>query len=69
MSIINRLFNKKTYDVWEYGTCNNTPARRHKIKGNVQMKIWKAGEQGHSVDFWCDFDSSWWNQFKPSNNT
>ena len=32
---------------WVYGTCNNSPARKHRKKGNVQMKLWKAGEQGH----------------------
>lgn len=63
---MDRIFNwlfKKT-DPWEYGICNNTKARRHKLKGNVQMKLWKAGEQGHKVDYWHNFDSSWWKEFK-----
>jgi hypothetical protein len=53
--------------LWEYGTCNGTLARRHKIKKNVQMKLWKAGEQGHKEDYWHNFDSSWWDGFTPTN--
>jgi len=51
---------------WEYGTCggSNTRARRHRIKRNVQLVLWKIGEQGHKKDFWHDFDSYWWNTFK-----
>ncbi len=56
-------FKKK--DVWIYGKCNNLPARKHIIKGNVQMKLFKAGEHGHKEDYWHDFDSSWWLKFKP----
>lgn len=51
--------------VWEYGTCNNQRARRHKLKGNVQFVLWKAGKQGHNKDFWINFDWSWWIDFKP----
>lgn len=54
---------------WEYGTCEPEPgtgvARRHRRKGNVQFVLWKAGEQGHTEDYWHDFDSSWWPSFKP----
>jgi hypothetical protein len=62
--IIDILPKKK--DVWIYGTCNNLHARKNKRKGNVQMKLWKAGEQGHKEDYWHNFDSSWWNQFEPN---
>jgi hypothetical protein len=51
--------------VWEYGTCGEGVARRHRIKGNVQFVIWRAGEQGHDKDCWINFDSSWWSLFKP----
>lgn len=64
-SMFKWLFNKR--DNWIYGTCNNTLARKHRKKGNVQMKLWKAGEQGYKEDYWHDFDSSWWQQFKPNN--
>lgn len=52
--------------VWEHGTCNNLPARRNKLHGNVQFVLWKAGEQGHQKDFWINFDRSWWVEFKPT---
>ena len=54
---------------WEYGTAgaNATPARRHTKRGNVQFVLWKAGEQGHTEDYWHDFDQSWWPTFKRSN--
>lgn len=52
--------------VWEYGTAGKHQrlARRHRINGNVQMVLWKAGEQGHTEDFWYDFDKSWWPTFR-----
>lgn len=59
------LFKKKP--VWIYGECNTLPARKHRKKGNVQFVLWKAGEQGHKEDFWINFDSSWWRNFKPRN--
>jgi hypothetical protein len=73
MTTITFFFKKllnRNYSVWEDGVCNNTAARRHRIKGNVQMKLCKKGDQkevdgiGHLKDKWHDFDSSWWNQFK-----
>jgi len=58
----------KSKNVWIYGNCNNRPARKHSINGNVQFVLWKAGEQGHKEDFWIDFDSSWWICFKKENH-
>lgn len=55
--------------VWEYGTCNGTPARRHRANNNVQFVFWRAGEQGHREECWIDFDSYWWSDFTPANNT
>ena len=54
---------------WEHGTAgnNNQTARRNRKLGNVQFVLWKAGEQGHSEDYWHDFDRSWWPTFKHSN--
>lgn len=49
----------------EYGTCKSKHARRNKKSGNVQFVLWKAGEQGHNNEWWCDFDSSWWVGFEP----
>jgi hypothetical protein len=48
---------------WEYGTCKGKIARRGK-EGNVQFVMWKAGEQGHTEDYWVDYSSYWWTAFK-----
>lgn len=68
---IKRLYRKHMY---EYGSTKvigglssstwNTPSRKHKINGNVQFILWKKGEQGHSRDYWIDFHSSHWIEFK-----
>lgn len=52
---------------YEYGTAytNNRRARRNKKTGAVQFIMWKAGEQGHEVDYWINFDSYWWDTFVP----
>lgn len=55
-------------DLWTYGTCSGKLARRHKINKNVQMKLWKAGEQGNKEDYWHNFDRSWWHEFIPNKN-
>ncbi len=55
--------------IWEYGICKSVPARRHKIKKNVQFVLWKAGTQGYKEDYWHDFDSSWWDGFHPHRTT
>lgn len=59
-------FKKK--DNWIYGhVCGRTtPARKHRKKGNVQFILWKAGQQGHTEDYWHDYDSSWWALFVPN---
>lgn len=51
--------------IWEYGECRERKARRHKLSGNVQFVIWQAGEHGHTSDYWVDFNSWWWKEFKP----
>jgi len=61
ISKINKILD--FFNKWEYGTCKNQFARRHKYKKNVQFILWKAGEQGHKNDFWHNFDNSWWTQF------
>lgn len=62
-----------SFSLWEYGTCNGSYARRHKVNKNVQFIIFKKGDQkyvngiGHTHDKWVDFDSSWWDNFTPTN--
>lgn len=68
LKLISGIFRKKNKDVWEYGTCRNRKARRHKTKGNVQFVLWEAGEQHYTEDYWHNFDSSWWTEFKPTAN-
>ncbi len=53
----------KSFDIWEHGSCNNRSARKHKIHGNVQMKLHEKGEYGHKEDYWYNFDKSWWPTF------
>ena len=55
------------FSLWEYGTCNEMYARRHKLKKNVQFVLWEAGEQGHKEDYWHNFDRSLWEGFAPTN--
>ena len=64
-SILEKILGKlRTGKVeWEYGTCDGSPARRHKANKNVQFILWKAGEEGHKEDFWHNLDSSYWNSF------
>lgn len=68
MNWIKNIFKKPIVDFWEYGYCNNKKARRHKINGNVQFVLWEDGEQGYKQDFWINFDKSYWNEFKLTNN-
>ena len=58
MNFIKNLFKKKP--IWVYGYCKKSKARKHRIKGNVQFIMWKAGEQGHVEDFWLDMNDWWW---------
>lgn len=50
---------KSNYEEWEYGECNGGIARRHKVNGNVQFVLWKAGQQGHKQDYWHNFGGGW----------
>lgn len=49
-----------------YGTCgkHGMRARKHTKTGAVQFCMWKAGEQGHTQDYWIDFNPYWWPSFK-----
>lgn len=49
---------------WVYGKCRDRLARKHRKNGNIQFVLWNAGEQGHEVAYWHDFDSHWWPEFK-----
>jgi len=72
--LIRFLVDDVVLSFWEYGICNGTPARKHKIKKNVQFVLWKKGDQkyvdgiGHTEDKWVNFDSSWWDGFTPTAN-
>jgi hypothetical protein len=49
-----------------YGSLNGQVARKHKKNGNVQFILWYAGTQGHTEDYWHNFDKSWWELFEHS---
>lgn len=53
----------KNKELYEYGICKNRPARRNTMTGDVQFILWKAGEQGHKVDFWINFGHGWSDDF------
>jgi len=36
-----------------------TRARKNLTTGDVEMVLWKAGEQGHKNDFWIKFGDGW----------
>lgn len=48
---------------YDHGSVEGRKARRNVKTGHVQFVLWQAGEQGHQVDCWHDFDSSWWGLF------
>ena len=54
---------------WQYGTIANSPARRHRKTGEVQLILWKAGEQGHATDYWHRMGAGWEEYFIPGIDT
>lgn len=38
--------------LYEYGQCHERRARRNRLTGDVEFVLWKAGEQGHTEDYW-----------------
>lgn len=60
MGLLRRLFCE-----YVYGTAgsNNRPARRHR-SGRVEFVLWKAGERGHTEDYWHAMHEDWWHTFK-----
>lgn len=52
--------------LYEYGICGGKKARRSRLTGEVQFVLWKAGEQGHTKDYWHKFGDGWEKDFKPS---
>lgn len=56
-------FGKSKYK-YVYGICKNKHARMSVKTGKVYFVLWRAGEQGHMVEYWREFDNSWWIDFK-----
>lgn len=48
-----------------FGSCGGMVARKDKRDVSVAFVLWKAGEQGRIFNYWCNFDSSWWDGFEP----
>ena len=57
--------------VFQYGLIEGrmgpwgTPYRRNRFTRHVQFIMWRAGEQGHTRDFWIDTDPYWFPLFTP----
>lgn len=49
------------------GTFRNH-ARLIKESGRVEFVLWKAGEQGHTDDYWHLMGIGWENHFEPYDN-
>jgi len=65
-SFIGNLITDKDSVIWEYGLCSKSIARRHKTNGEVQFVLWKAGEQGHTEDYWHPFGYGHAEFFRPN---
>jgi hypothetical protein len=50
--LVHALLRRPDSSLWEHGTVNGQPARRHKITRECQFVLWKAGEQGYKEDHW-----------------
>lgn len=64
-SWLRRILNLEEPAIYEYGVLYGGRARRVVRTGEVQFVLWKAGEQGHLVDFFCRADQSHWPNFEP----
>lgn len=70
MNWFSRLFARKPR--YTYGRIerpdgvNKENVRLDTQSGRVQFVLWKAGEQGHSKDFWCDMGDGWESYFMPT---
>lgn len=68
---IKKIFKEKESVAYEYGFVRLTRrgfqnARRNINTGAVEFVLWNKGEQGHSEDFWHEFDKSHWQNFTTS---
>lgn len=62
MKLLKRLFSKKPEYIYGFAGQSMKPARKHK-SGRVEFVMWKAGEQGHSEDYWMPLHEYWWPTF------
>lgn len=63
MGLLDRLFRRKPEYVYGTAGAHQRAARKHK-SGRVEFVMWKAGEQGHTQDYWTAFDEYWWPTFR-----
>lgn len=63
MGLLLRLFSRKPEYVYGTAGSNNGQARRHR-SGRVEFVLWKAGERGHTEDYWHAMHEDWWHTFK-----
>jgi len=53
--LVHALLRRLDSTLWQHGTVRGKPARRQRITGECQFVLWKAGEQGHTEDYWHRF--------------
>lgn len=54
--------------IWKYGVVGNQVARKNRFTGRVQFIVHRKGKMCMGIiypnDYWADFDSTWWKDFK-----
>ena len=51
---------------WQTGKFHDNNARRNVFTGEVQFVLWKAGEQGHTKDYYHRVGNGWEKEFIPA---
>lgn len=54
----------RLFSLWRKGLLNGLIARRHKLTGTVQIRLWVKGQHGHKKDFYTNADKSHWLKFR-----
>ena len=61
--IKDRRRTKAVNNAWVYGYVKGTRARLNTVTNQCQFVLWKAGEQGHTEDFWHNMGDGWVKHF------
>jgi hypothetical protein len=63
LKLKDRRRTKAVNNAWVYGYVKGTRARLNTITNQCQFVLWKAGEQGHTEDFWHNMGDGWVKHF------